>query len=78
MAGSKTGSAKRFGTRYGRSLRERVGKIEAIQRRKQLCPSCQYTKVKRVASGIWECRKCGAKFTGRAYSVSPKYRREVQ
>lgn len=35
------------------------------------CPRCQ-TKgaVHRVSTGIWYCRKCGAKFTGGAYDLT--------
>jgi large subunit ribosomal protein L37Ae len=68
----KYGSVKRFGARYGRKLKERFGKIEMEQRKKQKCPYCSAFKVKRIAVGIWECRKCNAKFTGKAYSVSKK------
>ena len=63
---------KRFGARYGRKLKERFGKIEIEQRKKQKCPYCSAPKVKRIAVGIWECRKCKTKFTGKAYSVSKK------
>jgi len=65
-------STKRFGARYGRRLKERFGKIEAMQRKKQKCPYCSAPKVKRIAVGIWECRKCGVKFAGKAYSVDKK------
>jgi len=68
----KYGSVKRFGPRYGRKLKERFGKVEIEQRKKQKCPYCSAPKVKRIAVGIWECRKCGIKFTGKAYSVSKK------
>lgn len=68
----KYGSVKRFGPRYGRTLKERFGKIETEQRKKQKCPYCSALKVKRIAIGIWGCKKCGAKFTGKAYSVSKK------
>ena len=68
----KYGSVKRFGPRYGRKLKERFGKIEAEQRKKQKCPYCSALKVKRVATGIWECKKCKTKFTGKAYSVSKR------
>ncbi len=60
---------KRFGARYGRKLKERFGEIEQEQRKKQLCPFCKAFQVKRVALGIWHCRKCDAKFTGKAYSI---------
>jgi len=64
------GPAKRFGTRYGKSLKEKVAKIERIQRSKQKCPVCNKLSAKRVSRGIFVCRACGAKFTGRAYAVS--------
>ena len=62
------GSTKRFGPRYGRTLRKKVDKIEGMQRAKHKCPYCHVQKVKRVAAGIWSCGKCGAEFAGRAYS----------
>jgi len=65
-------STKRFGARYGRRLKERFGKIEKEQRKKQKCPYCSANSVKRIALGIWECGKCNTKFTGKAYSVSKK------
>ncbi len=68
----KYGSVRRFGARYGRRLKERFGKIEIEQRKKQKCPYCSALKVKRIAVGIWECRKCKAKFSGKAYSVTKK------
>jgi large subunit ribosomal protein L37Ae len=74
----KYGSTKRFGARYGRKLKERFGKIEKEQRKKQKCPYCSALNVKRVAIGIWNCRKCGAKFTGKAYSVKNKILREPE
>ncbi|MBW2989164.1 50S ribosomal protein L37ae [Candidatus Woesearchaeota archaeon] len=66
------GSVKRFGARYGRKLKEKFGKIEAEQRKKHKCPYCSAPKVKRIAAGIWGCRKCGVKFTGKAYSIAKK------
>lgn len=68
----KYGSVKRFGARYGRKLKERFGKIEREQRKKQKCPYCSALQVKRITTGIWKCRKCDSKFTGKAYSVSKK------
>jgi large subunit ribosomal protein L37Ae len=68
----KTGPAKRFGTRYGRSTREKVGAIEAELRKDHKCPYCHFEKVKRVSVGIWTCAKCGAKFTGKAYKPTAR------
>ena len=66
------GSVKRFGARYGRKPKLKFSKIEAEQRKLHKCPYCNKIAVKRVAVGIWHCRKCNAKFTGKAYSVSSK------
>jgi large subunit ribosomal protein L37Ae len=65
-------SAKRFGPRYGRTNKEKFSKIENEQRKLHKCPYCSYTQVKRVAVGIWQCRKCNARFTGGAYSIEKK------
>lgn len=72
MASKKTqyGSVKRFGPRYGRTLKNKVGKIEKDQKNAYNCPKCHYKKVKRQVKGVWECEKCGAKFTSKAYSVA--------
>jgi large subunit ribosomal protein L37Ae len=68
MVKKSLGSAKRFGPRYGKTVKSKVARIEKEQRKLHKCPYCSYVRVKRMAAGIWECRKCGAKFTGRAYS----------
>lgn len=72
----KVGSIKRFGARYGRTTKERFGEVEKEQRKLHKCPYCNQVKVKRISVGIWECRKCGAKFTGKAYSVKEKLFKE--
>ena len=65
----KAGSTKRYGARYGKGLKIKAGMIEHQYRQKQKCPYCRKVGVKRVAVGIWNCKKCGAKFTGKAYSI---------
>ena len=65
----KLGSAKRFGARYGTKPKYEFAKIEKEQRKRHKCPYCNFVAVKRVAMGIWQCRKCGVKFTGRAYTI---------
>jgi len=62
----KVGSTGRFGARYGKKVRR---KVEKIQRKPHQCPYCSSLRAKRIASGIWYCKKCDAKFTGRAYTV---------
>lgn len=66
---TKYGSTKRFGARYGRTLKEKLGKIEAEKRNSKTCPFCLKKKVSRIAAGIWFCKKCNRKFTGGAYSL---------
>ena len=66
----KLGSVKRFGARYGRKPKLKFSKIEAEQRKLHKCPYCSKISVKRLAMGIWQCRKCSAKFSGKAYSIS--------
>ncbi|MFH1505401.1 MAG: 50S ribosomal protein L37ae [archaeon] len=66
----KHGSVKRYGVRYGRTPKERLGEIEREQKKKHKCPYCHFNKVKKVSVGIWQCSKCDAKFTSRAYKVT--------
>ena len=63
------GSAKRYGVRYGRTIRQKIGDIEKGLRAKIKCPYCSKSKVKRIAAGIWNCRKCNIKFSGAAYAL---------
>ncbi len=69
MAKRQYGTTRRLGTRYGRTIREKLGKIESKQKRLYKCPYCNYESAKRLATGIWACKKCNAKFTSKAYSV---------
>jgi large subunit ribosomal protein L37Ae len=60
----KVKMAGRFGTRYGVKVRKNIIKIEQAQRQKYICKRCGKRNVKRVGTGIWECRSCGYKFAG--------------
>jgi len=68
----KAKSAGRFGARYGKKIRERLVDVEQKQRKKQTCPFCKKTGVKRLSKGIWFCKKCNKKFTGGAYYLENK------
>jgi len=70
MAEEKAKSIKRFGPRYGRTIKKRFGKLEVEQRKLHKCPFCNQIKVKRLSRGIWQCRKCDSKFTGKAYTLA--------
>ena len=61
---------KRFGVRYGRTVKAKLGKVEAQHRGSQQCPYCHYEKVRRKSAGIWHCSKCATTFASRAYQVS--------
>jgi len=64
---SQTGSAGRFGARYGRVARKRISEIEADMRAEHACPECGATNVDRKGTGIWECKKCSYRFAGGTY-----------
>ena len=59
----KTGSAGRFGARYGRVARRRVAEIEAGMQDAQV----DGDDVTRVGTGIWVNEETGETFTGGAY-----------
>ena len=60
----KSGATARFGARYGVSVRRRAGSAIAKKSKFYTCPKCQYPKVRRQVSGIWDCKKCNYKFAG--------------
>jgi large subunit ribosomal protein L37Ae len=60
---NRTGSAGRFGARYGRVARRRVAEIEEEMR----TATVDGDSVTRVGTGIWVNEQTGEKFTGGAY-----------
>jgi len=64
----KVSSAGRFGSRYGRKIRNKIASIESSQKGWHKCPFCRKERVKRVSVGIWQCKKCDNKFIGKAYT----------
>jgi large subunit ribosomal protein L37Ae len=63
----KVGSTGRFGPRYGTKGKKLIAKIEKKQVEKKSCPYCERPTLKRIAAGIWYCKKCKTKFAGGAY-----------
>lgn len=64
-----SGIAGRFGARYGSTLRKRWKEVMEKRYSEHQCPVCKTEgSVKREASGIWYCEKCGAKWAGLAYT----------
>lgn len=72
------GSVKRFGSRYGRTIRERTSVIEQAKFSKHKCPYCEAIRVKRASLGVYECTKCLKRFTGKAYSPSEEIRTRLE
>lgn len=72
VAKSKAGSAKRYGPRYGLRVRKQVSEVEKIEKQKHLCPNCKKHAIIRVCVGIYECKKCKTRFSGKAYFPSDK------
>ena len=68
----KIKASGRFGAGYGIRVRKRLNEIESTQRKKQPCPYCSKTGVKREAAGIWNCAKCNKRFAGHAYSLTSR------
>ncbi|WP_266074934.1 50S ribosomal protein L37ae [Haladaptatus caseinilyticus] len=64
---SRTGSAGRFGARYGRVARKRISEIEADMNENHTCPDCGNDTVDRKGTGIWACGRCGYTFAGGTY-----------
>jgi large subunit ribosomal protein L37Ae len=64
----RTGSAGRFGARYGRVARRRVDQIEDEMNDDHTCPECGEKRVDRQGTGVWECDACGYTYTGGAYT----------
>jgi large subunit ribosomal protein L37Ae len=63
----KVGASGRFGPRYGVRDRVRWRDVHNREKAAHTCPSCGHPKLRRVATAIWSCRKCGTKFAGGAY-----------
>jgi large subunit ribosomal protein L37Ae len=73
-----TGSAGRFGARYGRVSRRRVSDIEGTMNDDHTCPDCGSEAVSRKGTGIWQCGKCDYKYAGGAYQPQTPSGKTVQ
>ena len=64
----KVGVAGRYGPRYGVRTRKQMAVVTTAKNRSYECPRCNHVAVKRVSTGVWQCRRCDLKFAGGAYS----------
>jgi len=71
-------SVKGFGARYGRKIRNKLKTVLDQRQAKQICPRCRGSRISRIAAGIWTCKKCDVKFTGRAYEVGKRAFKEAE
>ena len=67
----KVGSTGWMGPRYGIRIRRRVLEIDRERKRNAPCPRCSTVTLHRVASGVFECRRCGTRFASNAYTFAP-------
>lgn len=65
----KARHAGRFGAGYGKTVKDRLNKVEDKQRKKQLCPLCDKLGAKRLSKGIWKCPKCDKKFADGSFYI---------
>lgn len=66
--GKKTSLDGRFGARYGAQTRKKWRLVMEKEKGDIKCPRCETSgSVNRVSVGIWDCKKCRARFTGGAY-----------
>ncbi|HTT15289.1 MAG TPA: 50S ribosomal protein L37ae [Thermoplasmata archaeon] len=63
----KVGPTGWMGARYGIRIRRRVIEIDRARGKPAACPRCSTTTLQRVASGVFECRRCGTRFASNAY-----------
>jgi large subunit ribosomal protein L37Ae len=64
--------------RYGVNLRKRYYAVLKEKRTRYTCNVCGKEAVRRIGTGIWRCKHCGATFAGGAYSLRTEAGRNVE
>ena len=72
MPRKKKGYGLRLRTRGGMSVRKQWTRITQGKKGDHKCPRCASPSVKRDSTGVWDCTKCGFRFTGGAYVPSTR------
>jgi len=57
-------------SKYGRRIRKLANNALKNKIKKYECPKCGKEKVVRISFGVWQCKSCGATFTGGAYTLT--------
>jgi large subunit ribosomal protein L37Ae len=63
----KIGSTGWMGARYGLRIRRRVAEIDRSRSIDAACPKCATVTVRRISSGVFQCRRCHTQFASGAY-----------
>jgi large subunit ribosomal protein L37Ae len=58
-----------WSVRYGANLRKRYLAVAKDKKALYKCEVCGKDTVKRISTGIWKCKSCGAVFAGGAYTL---------
>lgn len=64
--------------RYGVNLRKRYAVVAKDKRTLYKCDVCGKSTVKRISTGIWKCKHCGATFAGGAYNLKTEAGRTAE
>ena len=64
--------------RYGVNLRKRHLAVSREKKTLYECDACGRKAVKRISTGIWKCKHCGAMFAGGAYSFKTETGRTAE
>jgi len=68
----KVGPTRGLEARYGATVRKRYIEVVSGLKKAHKCPQCSSMTVRRQSVGVWKCRRCGAVFTGGAYTPATK------
>ncbi|MFA5745927.1 MAG: transposase [archaeon] len=67
MSTKKVGVTGKHGVRGGVGIRKKY-LLAVTDKNKKVCPKCGTAdKIKRIATGIFQCQKCMTKISGAAY-----------
>lgn len=56
--------------KFGAKLRKLYDAADKTKRASYACPKCGKASVRRYSNALWECRSCGAKIAGGAYTLT--------
>jgi large subunit ribosomal protein L37Ae len=56
-------------SKYGKRIRDLVEASLLKKNERYECPKCGKRSVMRISNALWECRSCGVKIAGGAYSL---------